>query len=290
MALNVARANYDAATHDNGSGGLLQLPWFSDQYHAHYVNRGFAVPPELQSVDWRVAVKGRLAVADMKFANVVNQSTGALNYTISPRTGVEFDVRTQLANIGFKPDAQSFRLGRTIEKLTFSRVQDLEGFLAFRGHPFTINDVRVTSHVVPYVFATFTVPSTGAYNIYTLLGVLAPNGLFLPSPWPRTLNAMSFWRADNTAPFGWRKHWPRGARIPATTASGPRYVPIHDDGTMYFNSSWDAGLSPVNNTVIFNAGFTYELWIGHAELLPGTFYHQRYPRGFTWKPGDPVTY
>lgn len=283
MALNVLRSQYDTAVLDNGEG-LLQLPWFSDQYLQWYTIQGLPAPGWAVSQDWRtnVTVANKLAVADMTFAQTLNINTGGTNWDVQPKSGVEYQIRSKLAQIGFKPDGNAFVKGGLIHNLTFSRTQDLEGLTAFRSMPWTL-DPLVLSHVVPYVMGTLT-PGAATVNIPAALGMINVQGMMLPTPWPRTLNALRVWNRTTN-----RKHWPRGSYIPSITLSGPRFCPIFTDGTFWLNPIYDSVLCPTVNNIVFAAGFTYEIQVGHVEYLTGQYPVQRWP-GYTWKVGDGVTW
>jgi hypothetical protein len=265
---------------------VLELPWFEDQYHAHYVNRGFAVPSGLVSVDWRSAVRGDLAINDINIAPVLNSSTGQTNLGTPRPHGKEIEVRGKLAQIGFKPDANSWVKGGLIHPLTFSRVQDVEGLTATRGYPFPALDPLIQSMVVPYTIGTITPGGFGnvPINIPVTLGITNIHGWHRTWPWPRVLVGLRVWNVNTNT-----KHWPRGHIFAGNSASGPRYQHMNADGTFLLQRSLDPQLAPANNIIILQGGVTYAIQVGHVEVLGGTFYHQRWP-GYTWKPGDGITY
>lgn len=173
-------------------------------------------------------------------------------------TSGEALVRRHLAFYGFKPDRNFARPGYPLT-LRFSRVQDLEAVSEVRSTTLSV-DSRIQSHVVPYVFDTFTVDADDTDVDLGALGYTA-NGLLLPWPWPRVLNCYRLvWRENNRVVF------PRAA--PPVDATRTRHAVISNNGTMVFPQLMDSQMS-VNGQINLDAG-TYDIEIGHVEPQPTT--------------------
>lgn len=213
----------------------------------------------------------------------------------------EWRVRQFLAQYGFKPGPTTFKKGFLADGFPISRVADLEDVDSDRGYGWTVPSA-ISSHVVPYTLATYTVagdiPEEGdpTVEVIGLDEILTDLdwGYLLPWPFPRVLNAWRVWDVTNSAKWG-----PRGSWIASITASGPDYLPIYPDGTIRCGASWDSARFTDDGTwgsLRLRPGTTYEIQVGHVE--PSTSLPYPYARiqrwnsdadgNLDWFPGDPI--
>ena len=261
MGVDILRANYDdlLLQFDEGVGFSVKVPTFSNRYSIY--GTGAVDPVSQQRVDYPAA-------NDYAIQNYVNRfGTPYTTQVQGPiySSGIEFLVRSFLAQLGFKPDANSFRKGHPFVPVEMSRVQDLEAVNAQRNGYSHIN-TSIQSHVVPYTYASF-VATSAVMDIAT--NGWGGAGLFAPYPWPRILTCWRVYDVTNA-----RRHAPRGSKVASVTSSGPDWVAIKADGTLSVSTSIDnvrfsnagthgsiAGLVPGN---------TYEIQLGHSEPFAGS--------------------
>ncbi len=261
MAVDTLRAGYNAATiliHE-GAGIAPQMPTFSDRYTI-YGN---------QFLNTSVPTQTAFPMTnDFALVNHINRfGRPALTLSQFPiySGGMEYRVRQELAQLGFKPDGAMYRKGHPLTTYSMSRVADLEPVSSARNG-YVHTNVALLSHVVPYTLASFVATST-------VMGVAANgwggNGFFAPFPWPRILTAWRVFDVTNN-----RRHAPRGSKAASITSSGPDWVAIRPDGTLRVSTNIDlvrfSNAGAAGSVAGLVPGNSYEIQIGHSEPFAGT--------------------
>lgn len=257
MAVDTLRANYGTSPIlISEPGKPVQMPTFSDRYVIY--GTGATDPASTRQEDLPLVNDYQLQVYNHRFA-----ATPTLLQWPIYSGGQEFLARSFLAQLGFKPDTNFYRKGWPLLPVEMSRVADLEAVNSTRNGYVHTNPL-LQSHVVPYTYLTFTATST--LTDLAAIGA-AGDGLFAPYPYPRVLNAWRVYDVTNN-----RRHSPNNSIIAGLTRSGPGYVNIRADGTVFITSRSGGNQFRSGGThglLVTVPGDTYEIQIGHTEPFPG---------------------